>query len=112
MPDQKLVLHRQARMAVIEKYLASGQVQKEFCQNEQISYATFHYWLKKYRQGQTSSASGEPLPNCSVPITFSSAAVSHPAPCYTIEYPGGVVLHISAPLDPHALIQLIRAQDV
>lgn len=112
MPNQKLAERRQARLAMVEKYLASGQPQKQFCQNEQINYVTFRYWLKKYRQEQVKSVCGEPSQNRFVPLTFSPGDVPQRIPCYTVEYPAGVVLHITTSIDPQSLIQLIRAQDV
>jgi len=44
-PHQKLVLRRQAWLAMIEKYLASRKVLEEFCQNEKINQETVHCWL-------------------------------------------------------------------
>jgi len=112
MPKQKRLARRQARLAMVDKYLTSSQPQKQFCQNEQIHYTTFQYWLKKYRQQQRQAGCVESSAKQFVPLRFSSADRPQPVPCYTLEYPSGVVLHITVAIDAPALIQLIRAQDI
>jgi len=37
---------------VIENLLASEQSQKQFCQEQNISTAVLHYWMRKYRLKQ------------------------------------------------------------
>lgn len=106
-----LSARRQARRASIERYLQSGLTQRQFCEREQINYATFHYWLKKYRQEKaTPGQDDQPMPNF-VPLRFAAPESSAPDRHYTIEFTNGVTLHIHCPIDPHLLTQLIRAQD-
>ena len=98
---------RQLRFATIEKYLASGLTQKQYCQQEQLTYSTFQLWLKKYRQANADatherSQSG----NNFVPITFQPRVAKGD---YIIEYPNGVVLRVSSSIEPQTLIQLIQS---
>lgn len=39
--------------ALIEAWQASGQTQRAFCQANELNYATFGYWLRKFRQQGT-----------------------------------------------------------
>jgi hypothetical protein len=110
MATQTLAERRQKRFATIEKYLASGLTQKQFCHQEQLTYSTFQLWLKKYRQAHadTTQQHGQ-TGNHFVPLTFKPAAAKTD---YVIEYPNGVVLHVSRAIDPQTLIQLIQASGV
>ena len=38
---------------LINQWKASGLPIKEFCVQHQLANATFHYWLKKYRNNQS-----------------------------------------------------------
>ncbi len=105
-----LSARRRARFAAIEKYLASDQPQKQFCLQEDISYSTFQYWLKKYRQANVEAKCDDPSPADFVPIRFGAPQQPVQEQHYTIEYRNGVVLHINRPIKPDLLVQLIRAQ--
>jgi hypothetical protein len=48
----QLTPRAQQMLALIEKYLASGLSPKAFCAQEQLAYATFQCWLRKYRAQQ------------------------------------------------------------
>ena len=48
---------QQAMFSMIESWKNSGQSQHEFCQAKSLAYSGFHYWYKKYRQGQEANAS-------------------------------------------------------
>ncbi|MBN2013513.1 hypothetical protein JW960_29560 [candidate division KSB1 bacterium] len=101
------------RFDMILKFIESGQSPKQFCQAEQINYATFQYWLKKYRNQNLPTTAKQPLEGRFVPLTLSSSA-SEASACgqgYTIEYRNGVALHIRQSIELHSLIQLIRAQE-
>jgi len=94
------------RFATIEKYLASGLKQKQFCLQEQLTYSTFQLWLKKYRQANADSTHERSQSgNNFVPITFQPRAAKAD---YVIEYPNGVVLRVSREIEPQTLIQLIQ----
>jgi len=110
MPKQTLAERRQLRLATIEKYLASGLAQKQFCQQEQLAYSTFQVWLKKYRQEQVEPR-GEPHSNNRfVPLTFTPMPAKPEPTHYVIEYPNGVVLRLSGAIEPQILLHLIWQQ--
>ena len=41
---------REERSAVVERYLRSGQKQRDFCESEGIAASTLQYWLKLSRE--------------------------------------------------------------
>lgn len=43
---------------LIKKWQASGISPKEFCNKHDLSFHIFYYWLRKYKQQQTSLRSG------------------------------------------------------
>ncbi len=112
MTTQTLAERRQNRFATIEKYLASGLTQKQFCLQEQLTYSTFQLWLKKYRQANTDSTherERDQPGNNFVPLTFKPPTTKTD---YIIEYPNGVVLRVSRAIEPQTLIQLIQTSGI
>lgn len=108
MTSQTQQERRQARFALIEKYLASGLTQDKFCEQQRLAYSTFQFWLKKYRQEKTDRArKRQSSDNRFLPLTFTSPK-TEPAPM-VIEYPNGVILHITGAVEPQLLIQLIQS---
>jgi transposase-like protein len=99
------------RLVMIEKFIESGQSAKQFCQQEDVNYGTFQYWLKKYREQRSAPACEPQTASSFVPLTFSSTSTSRYHQRYTIEYHDGVVLHINQDIPLSLLIQLIRAQE-
>ena len=95
---------------LIEKYLNSQLSQKAFCQQQNLSFAVFGYWLKKYRKARHSS----PLVvKNSTQAAFVPIHVPPPAPAAQsvceLVFPNGVTLRFSQPVEPNLLIQLIRS---
>lgn len=43
---------REAMFSLIETWKSSGQNQHEFCEANGLAYSAFHYWYKKFREGQ------------------------------------------------------------
>ncbi len=39
-------------LGLVERWMQSGQSQREFVREQKIKLATFSYWVTKYRQGQ------------------------------------------------------------
>lgn len=108
MASQTQQERRQARFALIEKYLDSGLTQEKFCEKQHLAYSTFQFWLKKYRQENPDRAKEQQSPaNTFLPLTFTSPK-TEPAPV-VIEYPNGVILHINGAIEPQLLIQLIQS---
>lgn len=64
---------------LIESYLAGSQKQKPFCQQNDISFAKFGYWLKKYRKAHA--------PSRFIPLTLTDQKLYGDT---RIELPGGV----------------------
>jgi transposase-like protein len=45
-------VHRQGEMlSLIERWQESGKTQQAFCQEHDLTFTTFYYWLKRYRLG-------------------------------------------------------------
>lgn len=109
MSRQTSVERRQSRFATIEKYLSSALTQKQFCHQQQLAYATFQFWLKKYRQTNGNARRRQPDSDNFVPLTFAAPLINSNLSHYVIEYPNGVVLRVNAAIEPATLIALIRA---
>lgn len=85
---------RQAEMvSLIERWQESGKTQQVFCQEHDLTFSTFYYWLKRYRRGIDESSF--------LPVEVSSG--SH----IEIRYPGGVVLQLPSETRLAALKQLL-----
>lgn len=41
---------RQLMFSIIEVWKKSGKTQREFCQEKDIAYSKFQYWMKKYSE--------------------------------------------------------------
>src|SRR5690606_2023326 len=41
---------RQLMFSLIEVWKESGKTQREFCQEKDIAYSKFQYWMKKYSE--------------------------------------------------------------
>lgn len=52
----------QAMFSMIESWKDSGQSQQDFCKAQGLAYSGFHYWYKKYRQGQDANTSSSFVP--------------------------------------------------
>lgn len=91
---------------LIEKYLRSNLTQHVFCQQENLNYKTFHYWLKKYREHKKTHQ----LKTNGKDVTFLPVHITQPsaenAAC-TISYPSGITIRFSQPVEVNVLRQLI-----
>ena len=94
MQNQTLAEQRQLHLAAIEKYLASGLLQKRFCQQAQLAYSTFQVWLKKYRHAQAEPTLEQHSDNSFVPLTFTPIIAKVESALCNIEYCNGVVLSV------------------
>jgi hypothetical protein len=90
-------LHNQM-FDLIESYLQSGQSQKQFCFENNLSYSKFIYWLKKYRSSRRFSQEF-------IPLNFDSLS----GQSCIIELPTGIKLQINQPLNPKAISDIIAA---
>ncbi len=105
----QLTPRAQQMFALIEKYLASGLSQKAFCAQEQLAFATFQCWLRKYR-AQQQSAPREPG-NGFIPLHLREAPRTMMSPLtYVVEFPNGVIVRLSGQVDLQLLSHLVAAR--
>lgn len=52
----------QMMFSMIEEWKGSGQNQHEFCKTKGLAYSGFHYWYKKFREGQAQGAASPFVP--------------------------------------------------
>jgi hypothetical protein len=50
------VSKQQAMFSLIENWSKSGVGVQEFCKSQGLAYCVFHYWRKKYEQGDLPAA--------------------------------------------------------
>jgi hypothetical protein len=93
MDKQQRIKRQEEMFSLIEQWQESGKTQQLFCQEQELTYSTFYYWLKRYRQGLDESNF--------LPVEISSG--SH----IEIRYPDGVVLQLPAEVRLSTLKQLL-----
>ena len=87
----------------IRRWQQSGLTQKAWCRKNNIAYATFHYWYKRYRLGDV------PTDN-RTPEGFVQLMVddSNPAGCWCeLALPGGRKLVFHQPVSVEFLKRLL-----
>ena len=80
-------------LSLIEQWNESGKTQQAFCQEHDLTFTTFYYWLKRYRRGLDEGSF--------LPVEISSG--SH----IEIRYPVGLILQLSAAKRLSTLKQLL-----
>jgi hypothetical protein len=93
MKKQDQIKRQEEMLTLIEKWQESGKAQQLYCQENNLTYTTFYYWLKRYRRQINESSF--------LPVEISSG--SH----IEIRYPGGVILQIPAATRLSTLKQLL-----
>ncbi len=93
MKKQERITRQTDMLSLIELWKESGKSQQLFCQEHDLTYTTFYYWLRRYRRGVDESNF--------LPVEISSG--SH----IEIRYPGGVVLQLPAETRLSTLKQLL-----
>ncbi len=93
MKKQERLNRQEAMLSLIGQWQESGKSQQTFCQEHDLTYTTFYYWLRRYRRKLEESSF--------LPIEISSG--SH----IEIRYPGGVVLQLPAEVKLSTLKQLL-----
>jgi transposase-like protein len=63
-----------AMFSMIESWQSSGESQQAFCKSHEISFNTFYYWYKRYRQAQTTT----PSPSSFIPVQVQPVASGSP----------------------------------
>jgi transposase-like protein len=82
MKKQDRITRQADMLSLIEQWKERGKTQQAFCQEHDLTFSTFYYWLKRYRRGIDESIF--------LPVEVSSG--SH----IEIRYPGGVILQLPA----------------
>jgi transposase-like protein len=80
--------------SLIEKWHQSGIRQQAFCQEHDITFSTFYYWLKRYRRGIEESSF--------LPVEISSGSNIE------IRYPDGIILQLPSGVKLSTLKQLLN----
>ena len=93
MKKQERINRQEEMLSLIEQWQESGKPQQIFCQEHDLTYTTFYYWLRRYRHQVDESSF--------LPIEISSD--SH----IEIRYPGGVILQLPAATRLSTLKQLL-----
>ena len=95
--------------SLVKKYLASDLKQKEFCRRESIAHSTFQWWLHEYRYKDKRISSEKKITKNFIALPPVSSTVLCQPSC-SIEYPNGVVIRFSSPIDFQIISQLVQIQ--
>jgi len=94
MKKQERINRQEEMLSLIELWQESGKSQQLFCQEHDLTFTTFYYWLRRYRRQMDESSF--------LPVEISSE--SH----IEIRYPGGVILQLPATTRLLTLKQLLN----
>lgn len=93
---------QQLMFSLIEVWRASGKTQQEFCQEKDIAYSKFHYWLKRYKEH---NLTGDAKPGF-VPVKVKNQTVVRTG-ALELVYPDGRRLIFHQDVDPSFLRTLL-----
>jgi transposase-like protein len=94
MEKQERIKRQEEMLTLIEKWQESGKTQQAFCQEHDLTFTTFYYWLKRYRRGIDESSF--------LPLDISSGSNIE------IRYPDGIILQLPAATKLSTLKQLLN----
>jgi len=94
MKKQDRITRQTDMLSLIEQWQESGKTQQVFCQEHNIIFSTFYYWLKRYRRGIEESNF--------LPVEISSGSNIE------IRYPDGIILQLPAAVKLSTLKQLLN----
>lgn len=94
MKKQERITRQTDMLLLIEQWQESGKTQQLFCQEHDITFSTFYYWLKRYRRGIEESNF--------LPVEISSGSNIE------IRYPDGIILQLPAAVKLSTLKQLLN----
>jgi transposase-like protein len=94
MKKQDRITRQTDMLSLIEQWQESGKAQQVFCQEHDITFSTFYYWLKRYRRGIEESNF--------LPVEISSGSNIE------IRYPDGIILQLPAAVKLSTLKQLLN----
>lgn len=101
--------HAQEMFEQVESFLASELSQTEFCQQHDLAYWTFRYWLKKYQARQPMPLQSAAIPTDFIPLRLQASEPLLQTSTCEIEYPSGIVVRLHGPLDAVVVSQLLHA---
>jgi transposase-like protein len=93
MKKQERINRQEEMISLIEQWQESGKTQQAFCREHELTFSTFYYWLKRYRQQIDESSF--------LPVEISSGSYIE------IRYPGGVILQLPVAARLPTLKQLL-----
>lgn len=93
---------QQLMFSLIEVWRSSGMSQRDFCQEKDIAYSKFHYWLKRYK---TNSSARDSRPGF-VPVRVNGQTVGRTG-ALELVYPDGRRLIFHQDVDPSFLRTLL-----
>jgi hypothetical protein len=107
--SQSLITRQEKMYGKIQDYLSREITQKEYCQQENLSYSTFMYWLRKYRKDHALPSQRASLPSGFIPLklTSDSAISQTPLDC-EVKLPNGVLIRCHSASINSSLVNLIR----
>lgn len=95
MKKQERISRQEEMTSLIEIWQESGKTQQVFCQEHDLTFSTFYYWLKRYRHEINESSF--------LPVEINSSTQSS----IEIRYPDGVILQLPAAIKLSVLKQLL-----
>jgi hypothetical protein len=95
-------------VALIQEFLSQNTTQKAFCREKGIALSTLQFWLRRHRLQQSNESAPVFIP---LAVTSTPDVDSRAYGC-VIEYPNGVTIRFSGPVNITLLTQLILAQGV
>lgn len=72
-----------------EHFLASGLLQKAFCDQHKLPVASFSYWLRKYRKAHAGSSAAQAPDTPGAFIPFHVTAISTTQSASELVFPNG-----------------------
>lgn len=105
-------LEKRERMSsLIQSYQSSDQTQKDFCTQNDITYSTFQFWLKKYRENKDTSDKREKRLQSGgfIPVDITGSSEEETTG-FQIEYPNGVRLSFRSIPDMGIIRELLAFQ--
>ena len=107
--NQRLITRQEDMYGKIQDYLSREIAQKQYCQEENLSYSTFMYWLRKYRKEHALPSQRTSLPSGFIPLklTSDSAISQTPLDC-EVKLPNGVLIRCHSASINSSLVNLIQ----
>jgi hypothetical protein len=107
--NHRLIIRQEEMYGKIQDFLSREITQKQYCQEENLSYSTFMYWLRKYRKDHALPSQRASLPSGFIPLklTSDSAISQTPLDC-EVKLPNGVLIRCHSASINSSLVNLIR----